>query len=172
MHPTPIALAPTLMAAPNQAPTLGNDLGLQHADPVQQYGSAWMSHDPPPVRPLNNPHQEMPRQPSWGEGALDQQLWYDKSGLAWAGPSPYSPFQPQPAPHSPETVLAQQQQLAAAPAAAPFSPVSQPDFGAVERAHAAELAQVKAEAGYQQKAVKWDSDSDSDKSEDEEDLKM
>ena len=25
------------MAAPNQAPTLGNDLGLQHADPVQQY---------------------------------------------------------------------------------------------------------------------------------------
>ena len=134
------------MAAPIQAPTLGNDIGLQHANPVLQYGSAWTSHDPPPVRPHENPKQEMPRQPSWGEGALDQQLWYDQSGLAWAGPSPYSPFQPQPAPHSPETVLAQQQQLAPAAAATPFSPMPQPDFGAVERAHAAELAQVKAEA--------------------------
>ena len=105
MRSTPITLAPTIMAAPNQAPTLGIDPGLQHAEPAGQYGSAWASHDPPPVRPLNNPHQEMPRQPSWGEGALDQQLWYDQSGLAWAGPPPYSPFQPQPAPHSPETVL-------------------------------------------------------------------
>ena len=50
MHPTPIALAPTLMAAPNQAPTLGNDIGLQHAEPVLQYSSVLVNvvaqHDP------------------------------------------------------------------------------------------------------------------------------
>ena len=33
------------MAAPVQAPTLGNDHGLQHTDPIGQYGSEWVSHN-------------------------------------------------------------------------------------------------------------------------------
>ena len=135
------------MATPSQGvPPLADRSGHQHVDGAQQYGSQWGSHDPQSVRPHDGAHNMPSQQPSWGDGALDQQLWYDQSGLAWAGPAPYSPFQPQFAPQSPETALAQPQQLAAAPTAAAFSPILQPDFNAVARAHAAELAQVKAEA--------------------------
>ena len=31
---------------------------------------------------------------SWGAATLDKQLWYDKEGMAWVDPAPYTPYQP------------------------------------------------------------------------------